>query len=176
MKKVTLRLLTNKDEEEFFRAYNDSWEESFTFVHYWESLADQNFLRYLEIAPGFSEGKLLPEGHVPAILLFAFNQDGHIVGRASIRFELTDFLLKEAGHIGYGVCPKFRRQGYATAILAESLKFIKARLPRLQKVLVTCDQGNVGSQKTIERNEGVLENILDVGGSVKKMRYWISLD
>lgn len=175
MKKITLRLLTNKDEKEFFRAFSDSWEENFTFVHYWESLAGQNFERYVEIAPGFTDGKLLPEGHVPAILLFAFNSDGEIVGRTSIRFDLTDSLLQEGGHIGYGVCPRFRRQGYATAILAESLNFIKEKLPHLQKALVTCDEGNLGSQKTIERNNGILDNIVDIGGSFKKMRYWIGL-
>ena len=37
----------------------------------------------------------------------------------------------------------------------------------LINVLVTCDEGNVGS-KTIERNGRILENIIDVPGGQRK--------
>lgn len=43
------------------------------------------------------------------------------------------------------------------------------------EVLLTCDEGNIGSQKTIEKNGGVLENIVDGENSVRKMRFWIEL-
>jgi len=42
--------------------------------------------------------------------------------------------------------------------------------------LVTCDEGNIGSQKIIEANKGVLEDIVEVGeGKPKKRRYWIKI-
>jgi predicted acetyltransferase len=44
----------------------------------------------------------------------------------------------------------------------------------LDRVLVTCDDDNIGSIKTIEHNGGVLENVIsgpDVG--TPKRRYWI---
>jgi len=45
----------------------------------------------------------------------------------------------------------------------------------LERVLVTCDDDNVGSIKTIEKNGGVLESIV-TGPDVDKpkRRYWIA--
>ena len=176
MPSITLRLLTKNDRDTFYDALEDNWEDSFDFVHYWHSLAECSFDKYVELAPGFIEGKYIPAEHVPAILLFAFNRDGKIVGRTSIRLRLTEHLLKEGGHIGYGVCPKFRKQGYATEILKASLIYVKKNFLEIDKVLLTCDEGNIGSQKTIEKNLGNLENIIDIGKAKRKMRYWIQIN
>ena len=44
----------------------------------------------------------------------------------------------------------------------------------LTQVLVTCDDDNIGSIKTIEKAGGVLENVVDGPDLVKpKRRYWI---
>jgi len=43
-------------------------------------------------------------------------------------------------------------------------------------VLVTCDDGNIGSIKTIENNGGVLEDIVSGPDLDKpKRRYWIDI-
>jgi predicted acetyltransferase len=66
------------------------------------------------------------------------------------------------------------RQGYATAILRQSLQIARQKLG-LKRVLVTCDDDNVGSIKTIEKNGGVLENIVTgPDGVTRKRRYWIT--
>ncbi|MEU9960460.1 GNAT family N-acetyltransferase [Streptomyces sp. NPDC050982] len=70
------------------------------------------------------------------------------------------------GHIGYGVRPTARRQGYATAMLRDVLPH--ARDLGLDRVLVTCDTTNVGSRKVIEANGGEFED--ERGG---KLRFWI---
>ena len=44
----------------------------------------------------------------------------------------------------------------------------------LTRVLVTCDDDNVGSIRTIEKNGGVLESIVaDPEMTTPKRRYWI---
>ena len=104
--------------------------------------------------------------------------DGALVGRASIRFELNDYLLERGGHIGYCVLPAWRRRGCATEILRQAL--VLARSEGVERVLVTCDDDNVGSARTIERCGGVLESIVpDASTSHTRgvapgiRRYWI---
>lgn len=89
-----------------------------------------------------------------------------LLSRVSIRHELTDYLLQAGGHIGYIVRPSRRRQGYAKQTLAQSLD-LAAELG-IKEALVTCDDDNVGSARTIEANDGVMEDIRD-----GKRRYWV---
>lgn len=98
--------------------------------------------------------------------------DGVIVGRVSIRHELNDALREVGGHVGYAVGPEFRRRGYATAMLAQSLELLAAR--GVEQVLVTCDDTNLASAAVIERCGGVLEDITHPEGFAPKRRYWIS--
>ncbi len=113
----------------------------------------------------------LPEGRVPATFLVA-EAEGQIIGRVSIRHALNAYLAEVGGHIGYGVRPGFRRRGYATAILRQSL--VVASSIGLERVLVTCDDDNVDSAKVIENCGGVLENVTaGRDGSVPKRRYWV---
>ncbi len=109
----------------------------------------------------------MPEGQVPGELLWVVDGDpDELVGFVSLRFELNDFLLREGGHVGYSVRPSRRRQGYAGRALALSLHRLRER--GVGDVLVTCDDDNVGSARTIERAGGVLE---DIRGD--KRRYWV---
>lgn len=96
--------------------------------------------------------------------------DGVVVGRVSIRHGLTDHLRRVGGHVGYAVGPQFRRRGYATEILRQSVERLRAEGVRW--VLVTCDDDNAGSRRTIEACGGVLEDIVDAGDR-RKRRYWI---
>ena len=80
---------------------------------------------------------------------------GVVVGRASIRHELNAHLAFHGGHIGYCVRPAFRRRGYASDILRQSL--VIARSYGVAPVLVTCDDDNLASAAVIERCGGQLE-------------------
>jgi predicted acetyltransferase len=106
-----------------------------------------------------------PAGWVTGTYLWMVEEDT-VLGRISLRHELTPWLLEVGGHIGYAVRPTARRRGHATAALALMLPVAAER--GIDPVLVTCDTDNVGSRRVIEANGGVLE---DVRG--QKMRYWI---
>jgi predicted acetyltransferase len=77
------------------------------------------------------------------------------------------------GHIGYVVVPEFRRLGYATAILRLSVLIAREKLG-IGRLLLTCDDDNIGSIRTIEKNGGILENVITGPDLDKpKRRYWI---
>jgi predicted acetyltransferase len=168
--RLELRLPRLDEEPEFLRADRATTAEVPNFLHYYEE--GMPFGRYLEILEQHARGENVPPGHVPSTFLFAF-QGSRIVGRVSIRHELNEFLLRIGGHIGYTVVPEFRRRGYATEMLRQSLAIASQRLG-LTRVLVTCDDDNVGSIRTIEKNRGVLENIVTGPDlDTPKRRYWI---
>jgi predicted acetyltransferase len=118
------------------------------------------FRRYLEVLAEQERGMNLPSAnHVPSTFLFAF-VGNRIVGRVSIRHSLNEFLERLGGHIGYVVVPEFRRQGYATEILREALQITHDKCG-FHRILVTCDNDNIGSIRTIAKNGGILENVVD---------------
>ena len=127
----------------------------------------EGWLTRLDIIEAGKHEYLLPSSTYFAMI------DNKIVGIVDIRHKLNDFLLKAGGHIGYSVRPSERCKGYATEILRMALE--KCRQFDIEKVLVTCKKNNVGSQKTILNNGGVLENeLVDDSGNVT-LRYWIAI-
>ncbi len=176
MARLTVRRIELPDESAFLAAHGENWESNFVFAHYFDSLARGKFNRFPALLDEIEQGINLPPNHVPSTLLFAFEQSGKIVGRVSIRHVLSPELLRIGGHVGYGVVPSERRKGYATEILRLTLEYLRLEHGSLSKILVTCDDDNTGSIRTIESNGGVLENILVAPDlRVGKRRYWISL-
>jgi predicted acetyltransferase len=170
--RLELRLPGIDEEQEFLRAHRATTPGTPNFLHYYRE--GMPFAQYLELLEQQARGENLPSDHVPSTFLFAFDRSS-IVGRVSIRQKLNEFLLRVGGHIGYVVVPEFRRRGYATAILRQSLDIAHRRFG-LERVLVTCNEDNVGSIRAIEKNGGVLENVVSGPDLVTpKRRYWIDI-
>jgi predicted acetyltransferase len=114
----------------------------------------------------------LPDGWVPASTWLAV-QHGRMVGNINLRHRLTPFLEKLGGHIGYSVHPQHWKKGYATRMLALTLP--KAKQLGLERVLITCDDTNVGSMRVIEKNGGKLEDKIAREGGGLTRRYWLDV-
>ena len=134
-----------------------------------------DFLRVLDEQ---RRGVNLAENQVRAVQLVA-EVDAELVGRVSVRFELNSFLATSGEHIGYAVVPAHRKKGCATEMLRQALVVIRAE--GVDRVLVTCNDGNAGSRRVIENCGGTFESIVpleagqslcdDNGQGVR--RYWI---
>lgn len=85
----------------FRRAHAVTAGEDFAFGLFYDD--GMPFGRYVERMERERQGRHL-EGRVPHTFLMA-EVDGEIVGRASIRHELNEFLAVEGGHVGCGVLP-----------------------------------------------------------------------
>lgn len=169
---LVLRLPTVEEEDEFLSAHRATSPDTPTFLHCYDE--GMSFQGYLDRLAAHAMGVGLAAGHVPSTFLFAF-AGTRIVGRTSIRHTLTPDLERVGGHIGYVVVPEFRRRGVATEILRQALAFARDRLG-LARALVTCDDDNAGSIRTIVKNGGALENVVSGPDlATPKRRYWIAL-
>ena len=131
-----------------------------------------DFKKLIDLIKGFKKGINIPDSFVPHSTFWLVNRDNKILGVVNIRHSLTDSLRKDGGHIGYGIRPLERRMGYATKILKLALN--EAKILGISQALVTCDKDNIGSKKTILKNNGIFnqENIVDGG---IKLSFWIEI-
>ena len=115
----------------------------------------------------------VPKGLVPSSTYLGLREkDNYIVGMIDIRHYLNEYLTQVGGHIGYGVRKTERNKGYAKQMLKLALE--KCKELKIKKVLITCDEDNIASEKVILSANAKLEDIRNVDGENKK-RFWIDL-
>jgi predicted acetyltransferase len=137
-------------------------------------ITEDSFKEYVQKLLDNQRGKNLPKGYVPATTYWLVKNEEWL-GEINIRHKITPW-----GHIGYVIRPSVRGKGIGTKML--QLALLKARQITLKKILITCDNKNNASIKIIEKNGGVLENIVEdieihqeIFSSGKTRRYWITL-
>lgn len=136
----------------------------------------ENPEEYIQMCRDYEDPERVPEHLVPATqFLFVRKSDNRLIGMIQVRHRFNDYLEKYAGHIGYSVRPSERRKGYAKKMLKMTLPFCKDL--GISKVLISCIDGNIGSEKTILANGGVYESTVcePHKGRILK-RFWITLD
>ena len=135
----------------------------------------ENPEEYIKICAEYEDTTTVPSYLVPATQFFFIRKsDNKLVGMIQIRHRFNDYLEKYAGHIGYSVRPSERRKGYAKEMLRMTLPF--CREIGIDKVMITCIDGNIGSEKTILANGGVYEYTIHEPNENKDLkRFWITL-
>ncbi len=170
MSNLVLRLLTVVDEQAAREAHAELATEGFEFLL--DLRDNEPWAAYIDRLDRLSRGLDVPPNRVPATFLIA-EVGGELVGRTSVRHTLNPYLARVGGHVGYGVRQRARRRGHATEILHRSLDLLRGL--GVQRALITCDDDNVGSAAVIERCGGVLQDVVDDEGALKR-RYWVDLE
>lgn len=158
--------------DEYLNFYQE-WKESGEDMVPWVISKDpSDFQKMLNFLANNEIGAGIPEGRVPDSTFWLINGQNRVIGAVNIRHQLSEFLYNAGGHIGYGIRPSERRKGFATILLNQSL--VEAKKLGIKDVLVVCDEGNVGSEKTIIKNGGRPDtDYIEDNGNVIK-RYWIT--
>ena len=135
----------------------------------------ENPEEYIKTCTEYEDSERVPSHLVPATqFLLVRKSDKRLIGMLQVRHCFNDYLEKYAGHIGYSVRPSERRKGYAKTMLLLSLPY--CREIGIDKVLITCIDGNIGSEKTILANGGVYEStVYEPDGKKYLKRFWIEL-
>lgn len=157
-----------KEYKDFYREWKGSGEAMIPWVI---EKDPTDFLEMVRFLQNNEQGIGIPEGWVCDSTYWLVNEGNRILGAVNIRHGLTEHLLNCGGHIGYGIRPSERRKGYATKILAVSLKV--SRELGIEKVLVVCDESNIASARTIMKNGGVEDRSFTEGDGNVVRRFWI---
>ncbi|MGD8170706.1 GNAT family N-acetyltransferase [Vibrio sp. TRT 21S02] len=161
-------------EAEFSAFYHDLLLNDNENAEYYQDSA-VDFDHYVQRLIDESLGLNLREGYVPCSHFWLVDESQTIIGIVRVRHNIdTDFLAREAGHIGYCVAPAFRRKGLGTLML--KLALLEAQKLGIQSALLTANEFNIGSRRVIEANGGKFNKVIQ--GEVIRapiVRYWISL-
>lgn len=136
------------------------------------SLATTDVKEWIKNSLAYEEQKNCKEGYVSASQFLLLREDDNkILGSIQVRHYLNDFLKEYGGHIGYTIVPSERKKGYATFMLKEAIKITQDL--GIQEILITCDEDNTASKKTILNNGGIYLKTVQVEGKNKKTEKYL---
>jgi len=158
-----LRKLELEEPIEIFNLYQEILDDKWVLPLV---MTKENFSKFLKEEYDKDLGINLKDGEVRETTYWFYVNDKPC-GILFIRQSLNDTLINE-GQIAYYIRKEERGKRYGNKMLALCLDIFRNKDDK--KILITCNISNKISQKIIENNMGVLENIV---GKVR--RYWIYL-
>lgn len=157
--------------EEAYNSYIREWEAAGTTII--PGASDPKGRSFEEMLKKWhydETDETIKNGFVPSTLYFLIDADSEIVGAIHHRHMLNDILKQHGGHIGYGVRPSKRTRGYGSLMLKLFLASLNGT--DATEFMLTCDETNTASQKTIEKHGGILDAKIEFEGKLTR-RYWI---
>ena len=101
---------------------------------------------------------------------------GRICATGLMRFPLDEKTEVDGGNLVCEVPPSFRGQEFGAVCLSHML--FEAVRAGLRRVLVTCPADQASARKMVERNRGVLQDVVEstqpYRNGMKIARYWIN--
>ena len=115
-------------------------------------------------------GKNLPDGwKIPYSTFWLVNDEKKVFGIIRIRHKS----IPVHGNIGYDVPPRYRNKGYGTKLLELSLS--RAKGIGLNNIILTCEEGNIFSEKIIRSSNGIFLNKINDADNIVYNQYIIEL-
>lgn len=127
-----------------------------SYEHY--TKAETDFEEFIEDEKNASKGINVPEGWVPCSSYWLVDASDEVIGVIRIRHRVDNEFLQIIGHVGYEIKSTCRKQGYGSKLL--KLGLVEAKKIGLQKVLITCEEDNIGSKRIIEKFNGMYKKRL----------------
>lgn len=160
-------------EESHWPQFREYREEFWAEGKYTEVTDEAAYGKWLNELADAKAGRNLMPGWVASTMYFAFT-GSQIVGRITLRTELTETSKLDGGHIGYEVRPSARNRGVATQMLGLMLDRLQTQ--GWDRVLLTCDANNGASERVMLKRGGVFSGtcVSPRSGNVMK-QYWISI-
>ena len=139
-----------------------------SYEHY--KKAEKNFEEFVTDLTNSSKGINIAEGWVPCSSYWLVDNSEEVIGVIRIRHRVDSDFLEMIGHIGYEIKSTRRKEGNGSKLL--ELGLIEARKIGLEKVLITCDEDNIGSKRIIEKFNGkYIKSIVDDESGKNKLQY-----
>lgn len=160
----------------YAESYREAVRENQDYVAPMESFRDLPTDVLIETYRKLEKGIDLPAGFVPATNYWMVEGD-RFLGQINFRHTLTPSLERFGGHIGYVVRHSEWNKGVGTEMLRQLLDILRKEAA-IDRVLLTCNDENIGSARVIEKNGGVLQDVIENEIAGKKRltrRYWITL-
>jgi len=127
-------------------------EERYPFPLDWEF---ETFSEIVQRCEELSEGKNIPEGFVPSTTFWLVEGD-ELVGVSNLRQCLNERIRLEGGHIGLGIRPSRRGNGYGAMLLGLTIK--KAHEYGISEIHIHCHKENEASVRMIRSTGSVLDS------------------